>query len=251
LITHLKKYYLLLCLLLIVGKTIGQLTVSGTVFDSSKTIPVKDVLIKSTIGTHTKTDSLGKYEIVVNDNDSITFIYHNKATAGFAVNQIPDIGNFNISLRVRVYEKFKTLKEVRIYSNTYRQDSMENRIDNADVFNYQKPGIGTTSSSYSGAAGLDLDEFINIFRFKRNRQLRSLQNRLVEDEQEKYIDYRFNKRLVKRITRLDSTQLDTFMIIYRPDYEFTQRATTAEFYQYILNASYQFKSELLMQKKKE
>src|SRR5450432_262700 len=105
----------------------GQLTISGTVYDSTKTIPVKDVLVKSGSGTQAITDSMGHYEIVTTDKDSLTFIYHNKPTAKFAVKQIPDIGSFDISLHIRVTEKFQTLKEVKVYTRSFRQDSIENR----------------------------------------------------------------------------------------------------------------------------
>ena len=74
-----------------------------------------------------------------------------------------------------------------------------------------------------------------------------MQNRLLEQEQETYINYRFNKTLVKRITHLEGKDLDTFMVRYRPDYDFTQRTSTAVFYQYILNASYRFKKEMFIE----
>ena len=72
-----------------------------------------------------------------------------------------------------------------------------------------------------------------------------MQNRLIDQEHENYINYRFNKTLVKRITRLEGKNLDTFMVLYRPDFDFTHNSTTVIFYQYILNASYQFRRELL------
>jgi hypothetical protein len=242
------KYYLLvLSFLFTAGAAVAQFAISGTVYDSTKTIPVKNVLVKSTSGNIAKTDSLGHYNIVVKEEDSLIFVYRNKATVQFAVNQIENIGSFDISLHVRLYDKVKTLREVRVYSNTYRQDSAKNRQEFAQGFNFEKPGVGFNTSSYSGAAGLDLDQFIDIFRFRRNRMMRSFQKRLIEEEQDKYIDYRFNKGLVKRITRLDGPALDTFMIRYRPDFAFIQTSTTAEFYQYILNASYEFKRELLIQ----
>ena len=75
-----------------------------------------------------------------------------------------------------------------------------------------------------------------------------MQNRLLEQEQEKYVNYRFNKTLVKRITRLEGKNLDTFMVRYRPDFDFTHNSSTVIFYQYILNASYQFKKDLLKKK---
>ena len=227
----------------------SQLTVSGTVFDSTKLIPVKDVLIKSSNGTTSLTDSLGRYAIVTTDRDSLTFIYNNKPTAKFAVKQIPNIGNFEISLHIRLPEKFRTLKEVKVYSRNYRQDSINNREQYAKLFNYQKPGLSTSTDAYSGAAGVDLDELINVFRFKRNRQLKRMQERLLEQEQENYINYRFNRNSVKRITGLDGKDLDVFMKTYRPDFEFTQNSSLVDFYQYILNASYDYKKKILMKGK--
>jgi hypothetical protein len=227
----------------------SQLTVSGTVFDSTKSIPVKDVVIKSSNGTSAITDSLGRYNIVTTDQDSLTFIYNNKPTAKFAVKQIPNIGDFEISLHIRLSEKFRTLKEVKVYSRNYRQDSTANREQYAKLFNYQKPGLGTSTDAYSGAAGLDLDELINVFRFKRNKQLKRMQERLLEQEQENYVNYRFNRNSVKRITGLDGKDLEIFMKEYRPDFEFTQSSSLVDFYQYILNASYDYKKKILMQGK--
>lgn len=246
-----KIFFFTAPLLLLAGAAISQLTISGTVYDSTKTIPVKDVLIKSSNGTSAITDSAGHYAIVSTDKDSLTFIYLNKPTAKFAVKQIADIGSFDISLHIRLSEKFKTLKEVRVYGKNFKQDSVENREQYAKLFNYQKPGIKLSADAYTGAAGMDLDELINIFRFKRNRQLKKMQERVLEQEKENYINYRFNKITVKRVTRLEGKDLDSFMKSYRPDFEFTQQSSIVEFYQYILNASYQFKKELLMQQAKK
>lgn len=228
----------------------AQLTISGTVYDSTKTIPVRDVLVRSTSGTTAVTDSTGHYNIVAMEKDSLSFIYNNKATYRFSVKEIQDIGAFDISLRIRVYEKYKVLKDVIVYGNTYHEDSIENRKEFAEGFDFQKPGIGVSSSSYSGTAGLDIDQFIDMFNFRRNRIMKGFQQRLIEEEQEKYIDYRFNKYLVRRITHIQEPQLDTFMIRYRPDFYFTQTSSIAVFYQYILDASYQFKADLLLEDKK-
>ena len=245
-----KIYCSLLLLLILSGAAMGQLTISGNVFDSTRIIPVVDVLVKSSGGTQAITDSAGHYEIVTTDKDSLTFIYNNKPTAKFAVRQIKNIGSFDIALHIRVYEKFKTLKEVKIYTRSYRQDSIENRLFYSKKFNFDKPGISSSINPGTGSVGLDLDEFINIFRFRRNKQMQKMQVRLLEEEQENYIKYRFNKIAVKRITRLEAAELDNFMVLYRPSFEFTQKATTVDFYQYILNASYQFKKEQLIRKNK-
>lgn len=243
---RLKIYCFAVMLCLLANAVQAQLTISGTVFDISKTIPVRGVTVKSSAGWTSVTDSSGHYDIVSTDKDSLTFIYQGKPTARFAVKQIANIGNFDISLHITVTEKFRTLKEVKVFSRSYKQDSVANRDEYTKIFNYQKPGIQINSSDYSGAVGLDLDEFINIFRFKRNHRLQRLQSRLLEQEQENYINYRFNKTLVERVTRLEGIQLDSFMVRYRPDFDFTRNSSTVNFYQYILNASYQFKRQILI-----
>ena len=241
------KTFLLSAFILLAGNSLkAQLTLSGQVFDSSKINLVEGVRVVSTGGLFTITDSLGRYSIRVTDKDSVTFLYRNKPTQQFAVSSIPDPSHFNISLHVTVKGKFRTLKEVIVYSKTYRQDSLENRRAYSDVFNFQKPTI-RSGISPDGVAGADVNEIINMFRFKRNKRLRAFQLRLEGQEQDRYVNYRFNKTLVKRITGFQGAQLDSFMVRYRPDYEFTSQADEVVFNQYILDASYRYKMEMLKQ----
>jgi hypothetical protein len=45
---------------------------------------------------------------------------------------------------------------------------------------------------------------------------------------------------VRRVTGLQSPELDSFIVWYRPDYEFTRAADEIQFNEYILNALYHF-----------
>lgn len=216
----------------------AQLVVSGTVFDSSKVNFVENVRVVSTGGSFAVTDSMGKYRINVSEKDSLFFNYNSKPTQKFAVKTIGDLQHFDISLRVNIRARYSLLKEVTVFSKSYRQDSLENRQTYADIYDYKKPGVSSTMSN--GVAGADLDELINVFRFKRNKRLKSFQRRLEIQEQEKYITYRFNKVIVRRITGLQSPLLDTFLVWYRPTYEFASNSDELVFNQYILNAFYQF-----------
>lgn len=238
-----KSYILSFLLFFIAGNIFGQLTVSGTVYDSTRTIPVKNVLVKSKSGNRTITDSLGQYTIGVIKNDSINFVYRNKSTAEFAVDDISNMGRFDVAIQVRVYGKFKMLKEVTVTSRSYKEDSIENREDFQDIFNYHNPGIQTTVNDNTGNAGIDLDEIIDMFRFRKNREMRMMQQRLLEEEQDRYVDYKFNRGLIIRITKVKSADIDVFMQRYRPSFEFVESSSTADFYQYILDASYEFIGE--------
>lgn len=237
------------------GTAFAQYTLNGVVFDSSRINFVEGVLVLSTSGHTAHTDSMGRYSIPVAESDSVSFIFRNKPTQKFPVKGIPDFQHFDISLRVNVKSKYSTMKEVVVHSKTYRQDSIENRQTYADIFNYRKPHF-ETGTSPDGVAGLDVDEIINMFRFRRNKRIKAFQERLEMQEQEKYIDYRFSRTLVKRITALDSAHLDTFMLRYRPQYRFVSNASDAVLDQYILNCWYQYqallhKPEALTRKKAE
>ncbi|MFT3937186.1 MAG: hypothetical protein QM726_26475 [Chitinophagaceae bacterium] len=207
-----------------------QVIIKGHVYDMSKTQTLNGVSVLSNSGVGTTTDSTGAYVLLVNEGDSIWFSYLNKPTPKFAVAAINSFNNFDISLHVPVTE----LREVRIMPRSYKRDSIQNRLDYAKAFDFKKPGI-SLSNPNSGAfgVGLDLDAFINMFNFRRNRRMAHFRDRLIKEEQDKFIDHRFTKALVKKITQLTGEEQDDFMKKYRPSLDFTSTATDYEFAEYI------------------
>ena len=201
----------------------------GTVYDSSRNYPMESVTVLSTSGKGTMTNAEGHYEIEVEETDSVWFSYLNKPTRKFPVQKIINPFEFDISIQVNV----PVLKEVKIRPRNYKLDSMQNRLDYAKIFNYQKPKIKTVTPQYGVGAGFDLDEIINMFRFRRNRSMAAFQKRLLLEEHDKFVDHRFNKALVRRLTLLEGNQLDSFMRVFRPSYMFTKLSGDYEFQQYI------------------
>lgn len=214
--------------------------VRGTVYDSSQHYPLEAVSVISTSGRGTVTNSDGVYEIDVSATDSIFFSYLGKPTMKFPIATIQNILQFNISLHVSI----PTLKEVKIRPRNYRQDSLQNREDYAKVFNYQKPKLKTVTPQYGAGVGFDLDEIVNMFRFKRNRSIANFQKRLLQQEEDKFIDYRFSKSLVRRLTLLTGNELDSFMRLYRPSYTFTKFANDYDFQAYIKQAHLRYENGL-------
>ena len=208
----------------------------GTVYDYFSKKPLDAVTVYSSAGKHAITDSAGKYAIDVAWKDSVWFSYLNKATQKYPVDTISNPVNFEVALYVNI----AWLPEVKVRSNSYHLDSLQNRLDYAKYFNFRKPGVRLTSaspaSSYvpgSVTVGIDLDELINMFRFKRNRRIENLQTRLIQQEQDKYIDHRFTKYFVRQLTKIDSAELENFMAIYRPDYYYLLLLNDIDFGQYI------------------
>lgn len=209
----------------------AQIRISGTVYDITRIQPLPAVSILSSSGTGTVTDSNGHYSLMVLPKDSIWFSYLNKSTPKYAVATIGNYGNFDISLHVPVTE----LREVRVLPRNYKIDSLQNRIDYAKVFDYRKPGLRINSAPYSGqpGVGLDLNELIGMFQFRKNKRMLAFQQRLITEEQEKYIDHRFSKALVKKITGATGKTQDDFMKRYRPSYEFVTSASDYDLAEYI------------------
>jgi hypothetical protein len=61
----------------------------------------------------------------VNEKDSIHFVYKNKSTQQFSVKQIVNPQQFDISLKVTYRGKYSLMKEVMVFSKSYRQDSLK------------------------------------------------------------------------------------------------------------------------------
>jgi hypothetical protein len=204
----------------------GQVEIRGTVYDRSRLFAMPGVSVLGTSGQGTMTDSAGRYTIRLNKSDSIYFSYLGKATVKFPVKTIAPNYPMDMSLGVSV----DSLPLVVVRPKVYRYDSLENREEYRRVFEYQQPDYLGAANEGLGV-GLNLDA---LFNAKKIRQTLALQQRLIEQEHDKYVDHRFSKTLVRKITGLPSPAIDTFMRVYRPSYEFIQRCENDyEYYKYI------------------
>lgn len=216
-------------------------------YDITKKTPMESVSVLSSFGKGTSTDSLGHYSITVSERDSIYFSFLNKPTPKYAVTAIANPGSFDIS----IMKKVQQLPSVFVKQRNYRIDSLQNRLDYEKIFDYQKPGFRTSMNPNPGgmaAVGVDLDELINMFKFKKNKRMVSFQRRLLNEEKEKYISHRFNKGLVRKLTGLNSPQLDSFMAEFRPTLAMTLQFNDLEFGQFIIEAFKYYKAGIKINK---
>ena len=73
LLLHLYKIFIVALVVSLFGSIAnGQITVSGTVYDVTKTIPVKEVYVKATNGNAAVSDSNGRYSVVTAKNVRLT-----------------------------------------------------------------------------------------------------------------------------------------------------------------------------------
>jgi len=235
--------YIIIFLLFLTFRMNAQTTaVSGVVYDISGRRPIEAVIVYSN-SNYAFTDSLGRYLIYAKVKDSLWFSLFGKTTHKYPIDTIEDLRNFNVMIHVSGFD----LPEVRVRNSYYKFDSIQNRIDYAKYFNYRAPGIrlsgGQQLFGSSGlTVGFDLDEIINMFRVKRNRNLQFLQKRLFSQEQEKYVGYRFTKRFVIKLTHLEGEELDRFMNFCRPSYEVLGLLNDLELGYYIQKKFEEFKN---------
>lgn len=228
--------------MLVCGRINGQeVSVHGTVYNMYRTRPLEAVSVMSTSGRGTTTDSNGNYVITVSLKDSIWFSYLGRMTVKFPVGGINYFNGFDVALHVDPTE----LKEVRVMPRNYKADSMQNRQDYARIFNYHKPGFKLTDGSGGEGlgAGVDLNSLIEMLNKRQIHRTLAFQERLVEEEHDKYVDHRFNRSTILRITRLQGDDLDSFIVKYRPSYEFCVRATDYDLFDYIKLAFQEYQKD--------
>ena len=229
-----------LILLFYAPSAMAQVEIAGTVYDHSQHFAMQGVSVLGTSGSGTVTDSSGHYRIRLPENDSIYFSYLGKLTTKYPVKEISYPEQFDMSLQVNI----DSLEPVYIRSRNYEEDSLANRREYRKIFDYGGPevfGNPSSGSNISPGMGINLDL---LFNGRRNRRMLAFQSRLLYDEQEKYVDHRFSRSLVRRITGLEAPALDTFMRLYRPGYDFIQSFyNDYEYYGYILRMSKYFMLE--------
>ncbi|MBN9386328.1 MAG: hypothetical protein J0H74_36555 [Chitinophagaceae bacterium] len=235
----LKKLFFICAFVLAVQAVIGQVQINGTVYDKSLQYAMRGVSVMGASGAGTMTDSLGHYHIRLSTGDSIYFSYLGRSTMKFPVKDIPAGYPFDMSLEVAV----DSLPTAFVQSSNYRLDSLENRKEYKRIFEYQADYVDNMRAGRRGGFGVGLD-FDLLLDGAKNRRMLAFQDRLQWEEKEKYVDHRFTKAIVKRVTGLESPALDTFMRQYRPSYDLIQSCETEyEFYKYILEWSRFFEKD--------
>lgn len=203
----------------------GQVRVSGTIYDRSARFGMAGVSVMGTSGAGAVTDSAGHYSIRLPFTDSISFSYQGKATMKFPVKEIRFDRPFDMSLHVDIHD-LPTV-EVSTKRHDYRFDSLENRNEYRKVFDYSPEYL----TSGNGGAGINLDL---LFSMKKMKRMQAFRRFLEQDERDKYVEHRFNKVLVRKITGLQEPALDTFMVQYKPTYGMIQSFRNEyDYYKYI------------------
>ncbi|HEY6900404.1 MAG TPA: hypothetical protein VI233_07170 [Puia sp.] len=206
----------------------AQQFLTGKVFKKNSTEALVSVSIHNiSAQRYDLSEESGSYRIQVVPGDHVSFSSVGYLADTVTVTAAMLTGDFPVYLEVRA----QTLRAVRVgeFSN-YQLDSMDRRKEYSWVYDH-----GNTPRVDHERHGDGVGVTLNIFRnaSAKEKQRERLEKRLGKEEEEYYIDSRYNKDNVTKYTRLKGDSLQQFMQKYRPSYEYCRRAANVDILVYI------------------
>lgn len=132
------------------------------------------------------------------------------------------------------------LKEVKIFGKL--PTPKEQYAKNLQEYKYALDR-GSTKDPFTlgpSGAGLSIDAIYNLLS-RQGKNARRLQAILERDYHESIIDYRFRPDYVKAVAGVNDTELNDFMVQYRPTYQFVLTASDYSFVLFIKNSYASYK----------
>jgi hypothetical protein len=174
----------------------------------------------------------GSYSIFADEGNTLIF-----SAIGFT----PDTVTVSFQMLLTQYDvtllmKIVTLEIVKVTSSYY-DDSLNRRNYYQGIFKKQ-PGITGFNRPEKGF-GVTLSPL--SYLSKAAKQKRALKKRLLQQDQDDYIDRSFPKEWVERLTGLKGDSLSLFMYRYRPSYLFCRKNGRQEMLIYINDKLKEFK----------
>jgi hypothetical protein len=223
--------YVLYSFILLLGLGIkgnAQQFLTGKVYVKGSTDTLISVSIHNiTTQRYDLSDEDGSYRIQATPGDHIAFSSVGHKTDTITVTASILTAAYPIYLEI----KPQTLTAVRVGEfNNYQLDSMDRRKEYAWVYDH-----GTTPRFDQDRKGDGVGVQMNIFRNASTsaKQRERLEKRLQKEEQDYYVEFRYNKDYVAKITHLQGDSLKTFMKKYRPSYDYCRKAAMVDILVYI------------------
>jgi hypothetical protein len=235
------KYLLSSILIISIIHGYGQ-NISGTVIDKNTQLPISGALI-SLGNSKTYSNTSGRFEIVnaaLNDSFKIVHFAYKTYTA--------IISKMVVTLHIELEPTVISLNMVTVHGDrNFKKDSIENRIAYAKQFNYKGP---TIMDAFTGNPNKQPGELISINPLlliavltKKSTPEYKFNKILIRDEQADYVDRKFNRGIVSRITHLRGDTLSEFLIHHRPTYQFAKKSTDYDMEIYIRESFKKFEKE--------
>lgn len=205
---------LILCLL---QDAAAQVRITGMVTDADSRAGLPSVSIwnkRTKVGT--VSNETGRFYIEAMPGDTIEFSMLSYVRQQIVASGISSVQN--VALKRQIFG----LQGVNVRGRIYHRDSLAVRDEYGRYFGYKRPGAMDVLKTLPSNPITALSYLIPSKARKRKEKFGE---QLAYWEKEKHIDYRYNPELVAKLTSLESPELDTFMLAYRPSYNFLLSAS--------------------------
>ncbi len=190
-------------------------------------------VVNKTQNKSSRSDAGGNYIIPAGEGDIVLFSSVGYEPDSITVTHDMLAGTYDIAL----VRKVVLMEEVEVGElNAYQVDSISRREEFDSVLTRRETRlVGGKGNSPTDGVGVT---FSPISRYsKEEKNLRRFKKTYEKQEKEYYIDYKFSYSQIARVTGLTGDSLRTFMLKYRPAYDFCRKHTHSEMLVYI-NDSY-------------
>lgn len=221
-------YAAMVLLVLVPCHAYSQRLVSGKVTDSLHGVPLYPAtVINATSGRAVYTDSSGRYRIMAKNDDELQYRY-----LGFYVKKyIVPAGLTPVVHDVVLISKRVTLQTLEVQALTpYEQDS----VARIRTFGHYL-GLPVVPLFGGSTSGIGITMHPITYFSKGERRKRRFHKMYKQFEKDAFIDSRYTRKLVHRLTGMTGDSLRIFMFKVRPDYEFTRHAADLLFWSWILH----------------
>jgi hypothetical protein len=221
--------YWICCLILFSSGAFAQGFLTGRIHKKSS----PEVLTGVSVQNHTRkkynlSDMGGNYKIPAEKGDTLIF-----SSAGYEPDTlIVRSYMFYESLTIELSPNLVLLPYMKVdEESNYRIDSLVRRNEYRFLLDRKHPIKLMNEKRPTDATGLSFSPL--GYYSKTERRKRKLMVWLTRQEKEYYIDYKFPRAYVARLTRLREDSLQLFMYRYRPSYEFCRKASGQDILFYI------------------
>ena len=201
----------------------------------------REILVGVTVrnngrNSHNISDLGGNYRISAGPGDTIVFSSAAYFTDTLIVDSVSLTHQWDIELRPNM----QMLAAVRVDERrNFELDSIQRREDYKNLYEKKHPIKLWNEKRPGDEPGISFSPLGFFSREEKTK--RSLKQRLKEEEEASYIDYRFPPGRVAQITRLSGDSLRQFILKYRPSYSFCRKASQQDILFYINDKLIAFK----------
>lgn len=190
--------------------------VRGQITDTSQKLVLYPATIRNKMtGSRVFSDAGGYYRINARAGDEILISFIGYLPDSFRITSVAGTEVHNVQLKLR--ERFLPQVEVSGKWNPYQLDSMARYQEFRLWLETPNRTLVDTDKRSTGGFGVVLSPFSR--GSKKEKDLRKFKKLYEEHEKQAYVDYRYSKSFVSRVTGMTGDSLTRFTLKYTPTYE--------------------------------